>query len=159
MDDQSITGASAEGFRFRFDFEGNVVLATGSPYSGMERVYLNGALFSQQRSFRRNSEHRFNHQSKEFCVQFDISSKKKGMLECTLIADDVLIKRYRLTPAKRQFGLNYVLSLIVIAGFSVLLSVYNYSFWYFLPMGIVLAYFYSCDNLDRSTIEEIEIPG
>lgn len=83
------------GLWFVFKAEGHIVRAWSSFVSGMERIYVDDALVSEQRSMKLQNVHAFTIAGKEYSVAFRTSiaaSFLRGEHECTLLEEGKRLK-------------------------------------------------------------------
>lgn len=93
------------GCTFTFEVGPHRIEAWFSGFSGLEMVYVNGNLVSRQRNLSTNSKNTFVIDGEEYSTIFKAASLLKGPFTCTLLKNDVPIKKQKLlfsTPGNPQ---------------------------------------------------------
>jgi hypothetical protein len=87
-------GSVTKGIWFVFALGEKTIRAWGSGLSGLERVYVDDAVVSEQRSIGRSSTHKFALAGQSYVVVIKIISILKVKIECTLLRDGNAIGAY-----------------------------------------------------------------
>ena len=121
---------------FTFSDQGRQIVAGGSSLTGRERVFVDGALVSEHRNFRRQNAHDFTAGEHRYRVTFDLASGQRGEIRCTLERDgvqagDLLGNWY----SRHQLSTWQVAALAVVltAAAAWVSETYDASYW---PLGV-----------------------
>ena len=79
------------GSRFTFTDQGREIVAWGSSVTGLERVFVDGTVVSEHRSFRRATPHDFAIGEQRYRVTFDLATRERGDIRCSLERDGVQV--------------------------------------------------------------------
>lgn len=112
------------GFSFDFEDDGHNISVRCSSMTGKERVFLDGKLMAEKRSFRRKSSMGFMQGDNRYEVEFNVVNLLNGETHCTLIKNDVhvktikkaLLKKNQLTGKNVWFKLPLYFAIGVAAG-------------------------------------------
>ncbi|MDF1743055.1 MAG: hypothetical protein P1V19_05130 [Gimesia sp.] len=85
-----------KGYSFSFDDDGRNIEAWFSALSGMEKVFVDGALISSQRTLSKESSHNFIIGEDSYSTRMDAVSLFKGPFLCTLSKNGKEFKRQKL---------------------------------------------------------------
>ncbi|MGH8447127.1 MAG: hypothetical protein ACREVL_17805 [Solimonas sp.] len=96
------------GIWFVFPLAGRTIRAWGSA-AGLERIYVDEEVVSEQRRMRRISEHPFSLGGEAYVVRFTTTSYLKGMLECTLSKGESRLAGFRIRYASSPYSLKRTL--------------------------------------------------
>ena len=91
-----------KGYSFDFTDTDNKIGAWFSCFSGLERVFVNGELISEQRNYSKDTVSNFKIANDEFSVSLEVISLLRGPFICTLSKNGVDIKRKKLVFPKRK---------------------------------------------------------
>ena len=95
------TASVTKGVWFVFPVGTSTIKVWCSGWTGMERVYADGALVSEHRSLRRSSTHTFAVADEEYTVAFQTISLLPLHMECSLLKDGQAKQAYLLKFARR----------------------------------------------------------
>lgn len=87
----------SDGVWFVFQDGDSVVAVHGSIFSGKERVYVNGELKVDSRSFGLRSEHHIELDHTRYTVIFRVRNVLTGKVSCTLLKNDNVFQSCQLT--------------------------------------------------------------
>ncbi|MBN7819784.1 hypothetical protein [Bowmanella yangjiangensis] len=90
------------GMNFTFFDEGKMIIFKGSSFTGREIVTLDGEVVSDQKSYRRNSIHNFEHAGKNYQIQLVANSIVKGDIDCHFSVNDKIVTSYKLNYEKKK---------------------------------------------------------
>ncbi len=106
------------GYSFVFEHQGHSIEAWFSALTGFEKVYVDGALVSSQRSLRTDTKNSFTIDDNNFSTSLTAVSLMKGPFVCTLNKNGVPILRQRLVfPARSKTSPIASLVLFMLLGF------------------------------------------
>ncbi|MBU2883689.1 hypothetical protein KO525_01225 [Psychrosphaera sp. B3R10] len=88
----------SDGFSFNFEFGGHKILAWGSAKSGKEKVFVDGQVVGEKRSFTRRSVIPFTIGKDELEIEFHTVSLLTAELHCTLIKNGVHVETQKQIP-------------------------------------------------------------
>lgn len=105
-----------DGMRFTFSDEGKVIIYKVGSFSGKEIVTLNGEVVSEQKSYGKNSIHKFVHEGKSYQIQLVANNIVKGDADCNFSVNDQLVTSYKLNYVKKQKHKTANLLVILLGG-------------------------------------------
>ena len=139
------------GFSFAFK-EGNTeITAGGSVFTGKEYVYVNDDLVSQKKSYSKNSKHPFAFDNNNYEIQFLVTNILKGRMECSLLKNDKLIKKYKM-DSNYKFNIFRLLAYLILgAAYGSVMSYYNWSSWSLILL-LPFMYILSMHHIAKNTV-------
>jgi len=146
-----------KGFWFVFHESSAKILASGSPLTGREWIYVNGALISGKRSLRITSKHVFQFAGRSHEIVFYIPKILQGRMECSLYSDGKLSGKYR-TFCKCRFGkINFFLFFLSMgSGLYFAFKYWDWSYWAILPITFLVILIASIWAIQDIVIERVE---
>jgi len=102
-----------QGFTFRFNDEGRDIEAWYSSISGQEKIFIDGALASRQRSFSTKSEQNFSIGDNHYSTQLKSTNLFKGPFVCTLRKNNQVYARKKLVFPPAPRGWSFIYSTLV----------------------------------------------
>jgi len=94
----------------------HIIRAWGSSFSGLERVYVDDEVVSEQRNLKRSSGHAFAIDSDRYVVRFVVVNLLKGQLNCRLLKNGDLLKSIVSGYVGTMFSFSGFLLSVVAAG-------------------------------------------
>ena len=164
------TASTTKGVWLVFPAGTSTIKVWCSSWTGMERVYVDGALVSEHRSLRRSSTHTFAVADEEYTVAFQTISHLPLHHECSLLKDGQATKTYLVTYARRTpLSAAYFLR-TAFSGANVLICVaagaclhfppgpQRLTLWMILNLAGVLQVARIMRNRGHLSIEELKLP-
>lgn len=151
-----------KGYTFVFCEGNNIIKAWFSCLSGLEKVYVNDSLVSEQRNYKTDSENTFNVGKDTYASKFSTESILKGPFVCDLHKNGQLIKRQKLIfPATKKtrfkgiYGFLFCILLGVIFGFSMaFFKLPTWSVYVFLVFIFIISFSFNMSGSNKPHIEE-----
>ena len=113
----------SKGGTFLFDDQGRVIRVWFSSLSGLEKIYVDGALVSSRRSASMDSRSEFSVGQDNYRVGISAANFTRGPVVCELQKNGTTIKRKRLVftgASGKRIALSYVLSFLIFFGLGLL---------------------------------------
>lgn len=105
------------GYWFPFDSEKNRIVAFGSAWSGMEKIFVNDELVSKKRNMLNfNSRHEFEIDGEKYEVFYLVTGWVSGEIECLLLKGNTVIGREQKAYVASEAG-RKGMKIATIAGF------------------------------------------
>ncbi|TAJ24717.1 MAG: hypothetical protein EPO67_22650 [Reyranella sp.] len=124
------------GYWFIFSDHGRQIAGWGSSLTGRERIYVGGALVSEQRKIRRQTAHDFSVDEHRYRVSFEV---ERSLVRCRLERDGAAVAALQIRRLQRRYLTEWqigALAIVLVGAAAWVSETFALSYW---PLGAAAA--------------------